>query len=452
DSGAPGETRCEAVTYWSNPARFARRVCPLLAQNAAGEWRCHARVEQVRPFWWPVARSYAIAATSAVALAGGSVWLTMRVVGYDVSPRQLLWPPAWSELRGVRAEFFRRESGVYLEQGRFREALAALDLASELEPNDYATGMLLARVDQFARPDHVDRVYRRLFDLHPDRREQTAQVWFRSMLARAQLAGVIELAQRRLGDAPAEWTVWLHGLLFAARLDKNWEALEKVARQERLPAEARAVIELELQLRRTEWTEARKNLLRAPLPTSPYAWMNRVELLLEWGEGMEALQLLRENRDKFAQRDYARLTLAAHAVARNRVALDRDVRELLGRADEELAAAVAIVGQHLVQYPNRVLLDACRDATARLPGEITPGREEALAAVYCALALDGRVEELMAVQERMGPSDRIVPTSQQRVESAFRQPGTSPLMLLLVVRPMSLELNYAILTRAAERR
>lgn len=451
DSGLPGETRCEAVTYWSDPARFARRVCPMLRPNAQGEWRCHARAEDVRAYGWPLLRTYALTAGSAGLVTGGALWLTMRAVGYEVSPRQLFWPPAWSELRGVRAEFFRRESQVFLEQGRFREALAALDLASELEPQDYATGLLLARVDHFARPEHVDRLYRRLYDRHPERRAETAQAWFRSLLGRGQLAGVSDLARRRLETTPEDWPVWLHGLLFAARLERNWTSLERVARDERTPRPARDVLEFELRLRGAEWEEARRLLLREPVVRQPYPLRHRVECLLEWGEGMEALQLLREHRSDFGQRDYAQLTLAAHAVARNRVALERDVRELLERPSGELAGALAVVAQHLVRYPNRAVLELCRQAVVRLPAEDAPHRGEALAALYCALALDGQVEVLGAVRDRMAAADRVAPSSQQRVEEAFRQGGTSPLLLLLVVRPVALELNYAVLARAAGR-
>lgn len=448
DSGAPGETRCEAVTYWHNPRRFARVVCPLLQENAEGEWRCSARPENVRSFWGRVVVIYAALLALAIGGVGGGIWLTMRHVGYAVSLRQIFWPRAWSELPGVRAEFFRRQAGEHLQQGKFREAIAALTLASELAPGDYTTGMLLAQIDHLARPDQVDLRYRRLYGLHPAHRDETARVWFRSMLARAEMTGVGELAHQRLTGAPAEWPVWLHALLLACRWQQQWTLLEAAAANGQVPAPARAVLELELKIRRGSFSEARRLLIAEAIGPEPYGVLHRIERLVEFGDGFEALQILRERGYELGQRDVVRLTLAAHAVARNRVALEREVRGLLARAGEEGELATAMVGQHLVRYPNEQLLGLCRDAVARWPAGESASRSDALAAVYCAVAVGGRVDWLPEVRARFPESQLASVTTQQRIEQLFAQPGASPLALLLVVRPVSLELNYALLERA----
>lgn len=448
DSGLPGETRCEAVTYWASPRRFSRRVCPLLRENDAGEWRCSVRPEEVRPFWARLLATQALAAAAVLALAGGGLWATMRLVGYEVSLRQILWPRAWSELRLVRADFFRRQSVDHLQQGKIREALASLGLASELAPEDYATGMLLAQVDHLVRPERTDFVYRRLYETHPDRRAETSRVWLRSMLSRAQVAGAGELALRRLADSPEEWPVWLHALLTAARWEREYGILETAARDDKVPATARTLLDFEVRLRRAEFDAARRLLVTEPIGPAPYALLHRVERLLEFGDALEALLLLRERGAALGQRDLVRLTLAAHAVARNRTVLEREVRGLLALPGAEGEAAVGIVALHLVRYPNDTLLGLCRAAADPwTSGGDRAAKREALAALYCAVAVGGRMEWLPAVRAKFAEANLASATAQQRIEQIFAQPITSPLILLGIVRPMPLELNYAILER-----
>ncbi|MBA4135989.1 MAG: hypothetical protein C0518_01580 [Opitutus sp.] len=448
DSGAPGETRCEAVTYWHSPRRFARRVCPLLQENAAGEWRCSARPEQVRPFWGRLFALYALLLGLVVGSVGGGLWLTMRTVGYEVTPRQIFWPGAWGELEGVRARFFRRQAEELVMAGKYREALASLTLAATMAPRDYDTAMMLAQVDHVARPERVDFIYRRLYEEHPARRDDTSRAWFRSLLARGQLASVADLASRRLVDSPAEWRVWLHGLLFAARAEKKWEPVEAVAANERVPVEARAVLAFELRLRQAEWSEAKTLLVREPLPSEPYALMHRIERLLEWGDAMEALFILREKGRLLAQTDAFRLLLAAHAVGRNHVAREADVRGLLAREGQEGEYGLLLVAQHLVRYPSDALLEQARAAARRLASSGGEAYAEALAALYCAAALGGKADWLSEIRELTAPRHRAGLVTEQRLDEALARGRISPVVLLGVVRPLSLELNYSVLERA----
>lgn len=453
DSGRPGETRCEAVVFWRSPERFSRAVCPLLVRAADGQWYCGARPEQVRAFWVRPFRVYAVTVGVAVALAGTALWGTMRAVGYEVSLRQVFWPFAWHEIRGVRAEFFRKQSNAHLAEGRFRDALASLTVAYDLQPEDYATAMYLAQVLHLARPEQADGFFRLVYERHPEKRDETARVWFRSLLARAQLAGVADLAQRRLADAPAEWPVWAHALLFVSRVEQRPELLGAAVADPKVPAAARAVLSFEIRLRRLPVAEARTLLTREPLPTEPYALLHRVDRWLEWGEGGEALALLRASQPALQQRDIVRLTLAAHAVAGNDAVLQREARGLLGRGGDEQAAALALVAQHLIRFPNPALLEAANAAGAQVAKGKSPARGDALAALYCAVVLGGGPREWLtplraALAAEGGPSI----AAERRVEEALKQPGFSPLLLLSVVRPMSLELNYAIIERAAARR
>jgi hypothetical protein len=448
DSGAVGETRCEAVTYWHSPRRFAQGVCPLLRENAAGEWLCSVRPEDVRPFWTRFLLRQVAAALAVVLLAGGGLWLTMRVVGYEVTLRQVFWPRAWSEFDAVRAKFFRQKAERLLAEGKFREALASLSVAAEMAPHDYETSMLLAQIDHLARPDHADFVYRRLYETHPARRDETSRLWFRSLLARGQVTGVAELASRRLVEAPGQWRAWLHGLLFAARAEKKWDVLEASAQNDRVPAEARRVLALEIRLRRAEWNEARALLAREPLWDEPYAVMHRIERLLEWGDAMEAFFVLREKGGVLAQPDALRLVLAAHAVGRNRVALDRDARALLAREGGEAAVGLALLARHLVRYPDEALLTQARDAARRLGASRGEAHAEALAALYCAVAVGGKPEWLAEIRELSAPENRPSLATEERLSASIAGRKLSPIALAAVVRPLSIELNYALLERA----
>jgi hypothetical protein len=418
-----------------------------LVQNRDGQWRCSVAAREVRAYWWRPLRIYALTAGTIAGLVGLAFWGTMRGVGYEVSVRQVFWPPAWSELRGVRAEFFRAQSNEHLGAGRFRDALASLTVAYELQPEDYTTAMYLAQVLHLARPEQADVFYRRIYDTHAAKRDETSRVWFRSLLARAQLAGVADLARRRLAEAPAEWPAWVHALLFVSRVERRPELLVGASQDARVPEAAREVLKFELRVRGVEPEAAKRLLRREPLPPEPYAVLQRVELLLEWGDGMEALEAVRAGQRVLQQRDVVRLTLAAHAVGRNAATLAREVRGLLGRSGDEQAAALALVAQHLVRYPEPALLELTRDVAQRVATGRSPARGDALAAVYCAAALGGRREWLPELRGFLAAGGGPSVTAERRVEEAMAQSAMSPFLLLTVVRPMSLELNYAIIER-----
>jgi hypothetical protein len=448
DSGLPGETRCEAATYWNDPARFSRLVCPLLREVPDGHWRCSVRAGEVRSFWLRPLGLWAATLGVAVLLVGGSLWGTMRAVGFEVGLRQVFWPPAWRELRTVRADFFRRQAEDHLQAGRIRDAIAALRVANDLGPRDYDTGMLAAQLNHLVRPEQADAEYRRLYDLHPERRGETAQVWLRSMLARAHLRGVALLARRRLVDSPDEWPVWTHALLVAVRGEQRWEVLEAVVGDTAAPAPARQVADLELRVRRMEPADARRKLAGQAAPAEPYAALHRIALMVEFGDGLEALQALADSGGVLAPRDHVRLALAAHAVARNRAALEREIEALLARPGAEGEAGLTLVGLHLIGHPDPVLLEQARAALLARPARPAPDGGHAAAALYAAAVLDGPRDWTPALRDRLPEVDPASATARLRLEEALIAPGGTPLLLLGSARPLSLELNYAVLERA----
>lgn len=446
DFGSPEGTRCEAVIFWTEPRRFASRVCPLLKKNARGDWVCSVSPAQVRPFWGRVVVSHATALVALVALSGGLAWGGMRAVGYRVTLRQIFWPRAWSELRQVRADLFREKAEAALAAGKPREAIAALMMARQLHPSDYASGMLLAQLLHVAQPEAADAVYRQLLMQHPEREQETAKTWCRSMLARGQMVGVAQLALLQLTTEPRQSeAAWQHALLTAVRWRQDWALLAKAAQEPKLSAETRALLELELRLRRANAAGARSILLAQGPPVSPYGMLHRIERLIEFGETLEASALLREARRTLAGRDLARLTLAAHAVERSRGALAREVEVLLDPRRSDVAAGVAIVAQHLINYPDEELLVRCHAAFERLPEGADRG--DAAAALFCAAALAGQSDWLPDIRKRFSGEGSASLVAQQKIEEKLRGKGWSPLFLLSVVRPVSTELNYAVLER-----
>lgn len=448
DSGRPRETGCEAVAYWNRPRRFARRVCPLLVEVEPDLWRCNAHPAEVRPFWGRWLLWHAGAAGGAVLAAGLLLLVTMRVVGFDVTVRQIFWPPAWSELRGVRAEYFRAQAKTLFAEGKFREAANALNVAYEMDPQNYEAGVALAEFYQVGRPDLVDNLFRHLMRQHPERRPDTAQLWLRSLLGRANLTGVADLASRQLAAATDDVDAWAHALVFAVRGLRQPELLEAAAANGQVPEPVRRVLALEARVRRSPRDEAAAVLLREPLPAElPYARLHRIELLIDFGEGFEALEWLRQGREQMGGRDFARLTLAAHAALRNRAALERDVRFLLAPEQQGRASGVAVVALHLVRHPEPRLLELCLEALpalAALPAEQAAYRDRALAAVYCAAMLGGQRGRLAEIRGQMSAEAERTTVSLEEVLARRNWP---PVLLLTLVRPMSLELQYALLDR-----
>lgn len=136
DSGRAMQTGCEACASWNSRARF-QRVCPLLTRRDDGVWVCRVDAAEVRPFW---GRAFAWSGGSVfgvVFLSAILVYSSMRSIGYEVTWRQILWPPAWSELRGVRANLFIQQARERYAAGEVREAIQALTVAYQLNPSHY---------------------------------------------------------------------------------------------------------------------------------------------------------------------------------------------------------------------------------------------------------------------------------------------------------------------------
>ncbi|HLP25309.1 MAG TPA: hypothetical protein VK477_06510, partial [Acidobacteriota bacterium] len=342
-------------------------------------------------------------------------------------------------------ELFRDKALAASKAGRPREAISALLVARQIHPGDYATGMMLAQLLHMVQPDAVDALYGQLLTHHPAQGLETARAWGRSMLARGNMTGLAGLALARLEVEPEGVAAWTHALITAARWTRNWGMLTAVVDNARLPAEARSVCALELKLRLVEPAAARSVLLAERAPASAYATLHRVERLIEFGEWFEALEILRTARSVLAGRDVARLTLAAHVVGNNRARFERETERLLSSRGADAAAGVAIVAQHLIRFPDEALLTRCREAFEALPTGAV--RDDAAAALFSAAALAGRIDWLAEIRKQFSGQDEAGLVAQQRIEERLRGRDWSPLFLLSVVRPVSADLNYAVIER-----
>jgi tetratricopeptide (TPR) repeat protein len=406
--------------------------------------------EKVRPFWGRAGALFGGGAVAIVLVAGLAIFTTMRIVGFPVTTRQIFWPPAWSELREVRARFFMDQARDYYAQGQYREAAHALTVAHEMNPEDYDMGISLAQFYQASRPDLVDLFYTQLLSTHPERRAETARAWFRSLLARGRLAEIAKLARQQIKLEPGEVAVWTHALVFSARCLRQPKLLDDLAEDPRVPASARAVITLEAQLRRNTPSRARQRLLDEPLPADfTYARIHRIERLIEFGDTKRALALLEESRNRLGGRDVMRLILAAHAVEGNQVVLAGETALLLESRDP--AVGLGLVAQHLINHPDNETLKRCIAALAALPPGQVSGYNEAVTAVYCAAALAGEWPQLAGIRGRFRLEHKVEEAVWIKGEKLLARNGPAPEPVLLLIRPMPLELNYALLERMSRR-
>ncbi len=230
DSGLAFDTRCDAIIQWREPGRF-RRVCPLLTETKDG-WRCSVEAERVRPFWGRAAL-YVTGTLLLLYLTGTlAAYGIFRAARYDMSYVAVAWPPRWKELRGAQEKFYAARAQQALQKGNYQEAILSLEMVCQLNPRNYSAGIALAGLTQVASNIYVaERIYERLMHDVPEQRVQTAQIWFRTLLARAAYDKIGPLAAAMLTEDPTERGAWLNALLFAARQTGDAKSLGLVLQQ-----------------------------------------------------------------------------------------------------------------------------------------------------------------------------------------------------------------------------
>lgn len=294
DSGHAFDSRCEAVAQWHQPARF-RKVCPLLVTTPQG-WRCSVNAESVRPFWGR-AVAYGLALALGVYFAVTlAVFGTLRLAHYQASYRMVAWPPFWHELRDAQEKLYATRAQRALEAGHYQEAILSLERVTQLNPRNYGAGLALAGLSQVSgQPSVADHIYQRLLHDVPEQRAQTAQLWFRNLLARAAYPQIKELATVMLNEDPAERAAWLHALLFACRQTGDADYLGRVlAEHPHLADWCTDLIGIEQLLLQNQFERALPRLTQLHrTPASAYVPYYQVDRLLRHGAASRANDLLR---------------------------------------------------------------------------------------------------------------------------------------------------------------
>jgi tetratricopeptide (TPR) repeat protein len=449
DSGQPMATECEAVLAWNQPARF-RRVCPLLARNDAGRWVCRVAAAEVRPFWGRAVGYIAGTALVLALAAGFGGFGFMRVVGYQVTLRQVFWPRAWSELNGVRAHLFIAQAQAHYAAGRTREALAALETATQLEPGNYQAGLMLAQLFQAGNVTAADDIYARLLREHPEHRAEISREWFRSLLGRGRLEEVATLARRQLATEPAQAAVWANALIFSAQKLGQPGWLESAAADSGVPA-ARSILTLAARVEQAPSAGARRTLLvQTPLIDGfPYDRVYRVTQLIREGFPRDALSLLAVSGDQLGGRDIARYTLSAYAALGDTVRLQREFGALLAPDRPLRAAELSLLALHLIQYPDPGLLAEVMAAMDRVAAEAPDRKIETYLTIFCAAGVQGDQAGMRVAEKYLVATAPVSPTAFTQTELFFlsRASAGKAQPALPLLNPFSLECTYAILDR-----
>lgn len=383
DSGRAHETGCDACLHWHQPRRF-RWVCPLLAPAAAGGYRCSVDYKDVRPFWGRAAFAFAGSAIVTYVCAVLLIFAFLRIRGYEISPRQLAWPPAWNELRGAQARLFFQRGSDALNAGRINEAVLSLSIAYEQDPRNDTAGRLLAQLWQTTQPTLSDRIFAQLLRTHPERYAETAQLWYRALLNRGDFANLARVALAAIPKDPAHPIPWTRAFLFASRQLATTAPLEHaLALDTPLPEDVRTVIRIELKLRSAALDDVRRGLLRATdtLPRSPLLVLYRVESLLRYGFAPEALALLDKVGDVLDPRTQAALRLEGFALQQWSSLRRDELRALLTPTPG--AAFVELISAHLIRFPDPELAEAFFKQVEASPLARTPENVPAFAALFC---------------------------------------------------------------------
>lgn len=447
DSGHALDSRCEASVNWQQPARF-RRVCPLLTETPHG-WRCGVNAESARPFWGR-ATLYAMALAAALYLGGTlAVFAFLRAAHYEVNYVSVAWPPRWRVLRGSQENLYAARAQRALQAGNYPEAILSLDMVTRLNPRNYPAGLALAGLCQSAaQPFMADHIYERLMRDVPEQRRQTAQIWFRALLARADYAKIQELALTMLTEDPAERAAWLNALLFSCRRSGNHAFLGTItAEQPHLPEWCTELIGIEQLLLQNQLAAAMPRLTRiSRQPATAYLPYYQIDRLLRHGEADQANLLLHVYHKALPPDEAGFLRLRAYRAKGWTSLHDSEFDSLLRY---EMAPRIsAQFCAYLINNPDRALFARYYQ---RFTGVNLPMNADTVhlhQATYLAAVLagdTGSAEQIVALINRFTGSDaRALHSLGALLKGRKADPRLGRILPLV---PLPTEVVYAILDR-----
>lgn len=445
DSGRAFDTTCEASLSWHDQRRF-RRVCPLLVETPHG-LRCSVNTADVRPFWGRFWAYYG--GTFATLYLGAAlvIFIFLRTVGYPINIVHLVWPGSWHRVTEVRGWFFWDRSNRAFAAGRVGEGMLYLTNAYQFDPNNYQIALALAEKLQLNSPVRADEIFRQLMAGHPDRRDATAQIWFRSLLARGYFTEIARLASDQVAANGRDASVWMRALIFATRQTGD-DAPLRALRQAGGPAAERwdQVIQCELLLRAGRQPEARALLDRAWDDDGGYALFYQIEALIRLGDPIAAVDRLTSYGNRLDDLARATLQFEAYATAGAGQSLARFVSMLLSAPPN--APTFTLLAAALVRHPDQVTLDRLYASfmAAHLP--VDGANLDLYLAIFCAAGANRDWPKLQTISGLVRRAAGGTSHTLGLAEAFFRADSAHLRIAgLLTALPMPLELDYALLER-----
>ena len=431
--------------HWNQAARF-RRVCPLLVETPKG-WRCAADTADVRPFWRRTFAYYG-GTLAAVYFAGVfTVFIFLRVVGYPVSVFHVAWPPSWHRVGQARGWYFTEKARQAFAANRTGEALLYLSNAYEFDPGNYVAGLTLAKTLQSGQPVPSNQIYKRLYREHVALREDTAEEWFRGLLARGDFQAVQDLARDRLLHGTPHASVWMRALVFASRQSHRDVTLRDLrAADDPAAVVWRPLLDAELLFLAGRTAEARAALNRpgwSEVP--PYGAYYQVSQLIELGDVYAALDRLGGLPQLDTETRFS-LELAAFAHQGARRPLEQQVDLLL--APRLAPPAIKVLAAQLIRQPDRALLDRLCTKLHREPLPFNTDTAGVYFSLLCAAGVQGDWAKFDALGHTITGGSGMTAPFFTSIENFFRGRTTSDRVTsILPMIPLPVEVTYALIER-----
>jgi hypothetical protein len=415
-------------------------------KDARGRHVCSVAAADVRPFWGRAAAIYLGSVAAAAVLGVLAVFAGFRAIGYRVSLASVAWPPAWHRVQLARADYYYRMALGAFEAGDVRKCFLALSQVYVLDPDNVGASRLLAQFTQIANPEYSDAIYSRLLGARRGDFEETAEAWFRALLARGDFASAGHLCSVMLREHGAHVPAWTEGLVFSSEMTGDPAEMDRLLdSKRRIPDEALSVLEL-VRSCRTDGeggSVARTEIALGGSSTSFEAFfaLNRLILL---GRPSEVVTFLSgQGGASVGAYERESLKLDAYAALGWHDLEGREIEVLLERGPSQ--ASVTLVSSHLVRYPSAQVAASFFGLLSAKPLGATTDNAGAHMALLCAAGVNGQDAPMRAEADALA---RIVGGSFSawgRVRDFF-QGGSAgnPAVFLPALAQMPLEMVYAL--------
>ncbi|WP_221028875.1 tetratricopeptide repeat protein [Actomonas aquatica] len=402
----------------------------------------------MRPYWGRVIAFYGTCTVLLFSLAIFGAYGGLRLIGFPVTLKMIVWPPNWSQIDEARAAYYLEQAETAYQTGDLNAAVMSLSLAYEYDPGNYEAGLSLAKLWQATRPDVSNHLYEQLMNDHPEQRARTARTWLRALLPRADYGAIEKLSARALAFDPEMVAAWSHALLFANERTGNTDLLTRILQQtEAMQPGVREVLTLETEVRARPAAFSIELLGHPPPPDVPsFVIYYQLRRLIELGDPARAVELLNQLNDRLGDRDRISLQLQAFARANAR-ANQLGLFDRLTRLDPSLVQ-VELLCAHLIVNPDEELYQMVRNRVD--PMKLSaPG--ERLSALVAMFALSGAQGDFPR-QSRLGDILRQEAGTSFKALDAITAMMRSPRQVriervLPSLQPLSLEMTYALLER-----